>query len=216
MRKYLNRRDAGEVLADALHEYQGKSNVIVLALPRGGVPVAYEVATSLKAPLDVYIVRKLGMPGYPELAMGAIAQGGATIFNQEIINMYGITPQEIDSVIKSEKTELMRRETAYRGKRSFPSLTEKIVILIDDGIATGATIKAAILAIHQQKPAKIVAAVPVADQQIKKMIEPLVDDFVCPLVVDNLRAVGLWYNDFSQTEDAEVMDLLSKTTKATN
>lgn len=216
MRKYLNRRDAGEVLADALHGYQGKSNVIVLALPRGGVPVAYEVATSLKAPLDVYIVRKLGMPGYPELAMGAIAQGGATIFNQEIINMYGITPQEIDSVIKSEKTELMRREIAYRGKRSFPSLTEKIVILIDDGIATGATIKAAILAIHQQKPAKIVAAVPVADQQIKKMIEPLVDDFVCPLVVDNLRAVGLWYNDFSQTEDAEVMDLLSKTTKATN
>ena len=216
MRKYINRHEAGTVLAEVLRGYHGKSNVIVLALPRGGVPVAYEVATALQVPLDVYIVRKLGVPGHHELAMGAIAQGGATIFNQDIINMCGITQNEIDAVIESENAELMRRETAYRGKRAFPSLSDKIVILIDDGIATGATMKAAIAAIRQQKPMQIIAAVPVADQRVKTLIEPLVDAFVCPLVVANLRSVGLWYDDFSQTEDAEVMGLLGKAAKANN
>jgi predicted phosphoribosyltransferase len=216
MRKYLNRREAGVVLAEVLRDYRGKKNVIVLALPRGGVPVAYEVATTLQAPLDVYIVRKLGVPGHHELAMGAIAQGGATIFNQEIINMCGITQKEIEAVIESESAELMRREIAYRGKRSFPSLSGKIVILVDDGIATGATMKAAILSIRRQNPLQIMAAVPVADQRVKAIIEPLVDVFVCPLVVANLEAVGLWYDDFSQTEDTEVIGLLGKAAKAIN
>lgn len=216
MRRYLNRREAGTVLADVLRNYHGKDNVIVLALPRGGVPVAYEVATTLQVPLDVYIVRKLGVPGHHELAMGAVAQGGEIIFNQEIIKMYDITQSEIEAVIESENAELMRRETAYRGNRAFPSLNNKIVILIDDGIATGATMKAAILAIRRQKPMQIIAAVPVAAQQVKTLIKPLVDVFACPLLVTNLKSVGLWYNDFSQTEDDEVIDLLGKAAKANN
>lgn len=208
MQKYQDRHEAGTVLAEALRDYQNKNDVIVLALPRGGVPVAYEVAKALRAPLDVYIVRKLGVPGHQELAMGAIAQGGSAIFNEDIVDQLQVTPQEIDAVIASENAELQRREAVYRGTRPFPSLKNRTVILVDDGIATGATMKAAILAIRKQQPKQIVAAVPVADQQIQASFQPLVDTFVCPLLVDNLRAVGLWYNDFSQTEDAEVHELL--------
>lgn len=209
MQKYSNRREAGCVLAEALRGYQNNKDVIVLALPRGGVPVAYEVAAALHATLDIYIVRKLGVPGHHELAMGAIAQGGVTIFNQDIINQLRITQDEINAVIAQEHAELKRRETVYRGSQPFPLLQDKIVILIDDGIATGATMKAAIKAIRTQLPKKIIAAIPVADRQIQQTFQLLVDEFVCPLVVDNLQAVGLWYNDFSQTEDAEVHELLT-------
>lgn len=209
MQKYQNRREAGLILADALAKYQTEKDVIVLALPRGGVPVAYEVATALHAPLDVYIVRKLGVPGHHELAMGAIAPGGITVFNQDIVDHMRITREEIDAVIASEIAELNRREAVYRGSRPFPSLSNKTVIIVDDGIATGATLKTAIKAIHQQHPKKIIAAVPVADNSIQSSFQTLVDEFVCPLMVENLQAVGLWYNDFSQTEDAEVHALLA-------
>jgi putative phosphoribosyl transferase len=208
MQKYMDRRDAGVVLAKALSVYKDNKDVIVLALPRGGVPVAYEVAKALHAPLEVYIVRKLGVPGHSELAMGAIAQGGVTIFNSDIVDQLRISPEEIASVTASEQKELQRRETAYRGGRVFPSLKNKIVILIDDGIATGATMKAAIRAIREQHPQIIIAAVPVADISIQYDFQQIVDAFVCPMVVDHLQAVGLWYNDFSQTEDAEVHELL--------
>lgn len=209
MPQYLNRRQAGLVLADALRAYKNRNDVIVLALPRGGVPVAYEAAKALHAPLDIYIVRKLGVPGHHELAMGAIAQGGVTIFNQDIINQLQISQEEIDAVIASENAELKRRETVYRGTQPFPSLQGKTVIIIDDGIATGATLKSAIMAIRQQQPKAIIAAVPVADRQIQDSLQTFVDVFVCPLLVENLQAVGLWYNDFSQTEDSEVHALLT-------
>lgn len=209
MQKYLNRREAGIVLAESLRDYQNNKDVIVLALPRGGVPVAYEVAQALHAPLDIFIVRKLGVPGHHELAMGAIAQGGITVFNQDVLDNMKITQDEIEAVTANENAELNRRESVYRGGRPFPSLQNKIVILIDDGIATGATMKAAIKAIHLHLPQKLIAAIPVADRQIKDSFQILVDEFVCPMMVDNLQAVGLWYNDFSQTEDVEVHELLS-------
>jgi len=209
MTKYLNRRQAGSVLAESLVDYKDNKDVIVLALPRGGVPVAYEVAKALHVQLDVYLVRKLGVPGYQELAMGAIAQGGVTIFNQHIMEEYKITPGEIDAEINHESVELQRREIRYRGTKPAPSLRHKIVIIIDDGIATGATIKAAIQSIRQQMPSFIIAAVPVADNTIVHAIAPLVDAFVCPLIVDELRAVGSWYEDFAQTEDQEVHELLN-------
>lgn len=211
MQKYLDRRDAGIKLAEALSAYKNRDDVVVLGLPRGGVPVAYEVAKALHAPLDVFIVRKLGVPGHRELAMGAIASGGEPIFNQEIIDGLGITQDEIDNVIIHETKELMRRESEYRGDRIFPSLENKTVILVDDGVATGASIKAAIVAIRSQSPQKIIAAVPVADVQIRSSIEALTDEFVCPMVVSGLHAVGVWYDDFTQTEDEEVHALISET-----
>lgn len=209
MQKYQNRREAGLILAEALSHFKDQHDLIVLALPRGGVPVAYEVAKALHAPLDVYIVRKLGVPGHHELAMGAIAPGGITVFNQDIVDHMRISREEINAVIATEMAELNRREAVYRGSRPFPSLANKTVIIIDDGIATGATLKSAIKAIRQQHPTKLIAAVPVADVNITHDFQTLVDEFVCPLIVDNLQAVGLWYNDFSQTEDAEVHELLA-------
>src|SRR3990167_6165852 len=209
MQKYQNRRAAGVMLAEALHGYQNRNDVIVMALPRGGVPVGYEVAKALHAPLDVYIVRKLGVPGHHELAMGAIAQGGLPIFNQEIIDQLQVSPAEVESVIASEQAELKRRAAVYRGTSPPPLLAGKTVILVDDGIATGATMKAAIVAIRQQQPKAIITAVPVADQTIQNSFQILVDAFVCPLLVEDLHAVGLWYDDFSQTEDAEVHELLT-------
>ncbi len=209
MQKYLNRRHAGTILAEALSGYQNNHDVIVLALPRGGVPVAYEVAKALHAPLDIYIVRKLGVPGHHELAMGAIASGGEAVFNQDIIDSLQVSQSEIDAVIKNELMELNRREKVYRGTKPFPDLKNKIVILIDDGIATGATMKAAIQAVRQQQPQSIIAAVPVADKEIQYSFQLLVDEFICPMLVEHLQAVGLWYNDFSQTEDEEVHELLA-------
>lgn len=210
MDKYLNRQHAGEVLAHALRAYADRDNVIVLALPRGGVPVAFEVAKQLHAPLDVFIVRKLGVPGHRELAMGAIAMGNAIVFNDDIVQELQISERDIKSVIAEEEQELKRRDAAYRGNHTFPSLRDKIVILVDDGIATGATMRAAIQALRQLKPESLIVAVPVADKSICEKIQPLVDHLYCPLQPLSLHAVGAWYDDFSQTEDEEVYSLLKQ------
>lgn len=212
--RYQNRMEAGKILAQHLSAYKNRNDVIILALPRGGVPVAAEVAITLHAPLDVFIVRKLGVPGHKELAMGAIAIGGAKIFNDEIIKEMRVTPDEIEAVIKHETAELKRRETKYRGNRTFPSLRDKTVILVDDGIATGATMKAAIMAIRQLQPTKIVIAVPVAEKAMCDRMAALVDTLICPMRPVDFFAVGAWYDDFSQTEDDEVHTLLRETRKA--
>lgn len=210
MQKYENRKDAGEVLAAELQSYANRKDVIVLALPRGGVPVAFEIAKSLHVPLDIFLVRKLGVPGQSELAMGAIAMGNTRIFNQEIIDDLKISKEKIERVIAKEQQELKRRETAYRGQYTFPILKDKTVILVDDGIATGATMRAAITALRQLKPASIIAAVPVAEKTMCEKMQPLVESLICPMRLVDFRAVGEWYEDFSQTEDEEVRSLLKK------
>lgn len=210
MDKYLDRQHAGKILATHLKKYAGKEDAIVLALPRGGVPVAYEIASSLSIPLDVFIVRKLGVPGHEELAMGALASGGVVLLNEELINYLKISKPSIDQVIESEKNELSRREQLYHVNEEAPVLKDKTILLVDDGIATGSTMQAAILALRQQKPAQIIVAVPVAAQDTYKDISKLVDKIVCPLTPVNFYAVGLWYKNFSQTSDSEVCELLKK------
>jgi putative phosphoribosyl transferase len=208
MDKFTNRREAGKTLAELLKNYAHKKDVIVLALPRGGVPVAYEIANALSVPLDVFIVRKLGVPGHEELAMGAIATGGTIIFNQDIIHQLNLTKNQIDQVIHSEQQELKRRNLKYRDDKPFPDLAGKTIILVDDGIATGATMRAAIQALHQKKPASIIVAVPVAEISTCKEMTSLVDNIICPLRPASFFAVGAWYENFSQTEDEEVYELL--------
>lgn len=208
MEKFFDRSEAGKVLAKQLKPFANKSNVIVLALPRGGVPVAYEIAKALSLPLDVFIVRKLGVPGHEELAMGAIATGNVTVFNNEILESLNISKTSIDKVIQSEQQELQRRNLTYRDNKPFPPLESKTIILVDDGIATGATMRAAIKALYQQNPKKIVIAVPVAALSTCQEIAELVDQVVCPIQTDDFYAVGMWYENFSQTSDAEVSTLL--------
>lgn len=209
MDKFSDRHEAGKILASLLQAYSKNPNVIILALPRSGVPVASEIAKSLSAPLNVFIVRKLGVPGHEELAMGAIASGNSIIFNEDILNQLNIPETEIQKVIHSEKKELARRESVYRGKKSFPKLIEKIIILVDDGIATGASIKVAIKALKKQKPEKLIVAVPVAAHSTINEISVLVDEVICPLRPLDFYAVGVWYHDFSQTTDEEVFQLLN-------
>lgn len=208
--KYTNRKHAGLVLAKLLKTYEHRTDVIVLALPRGGVPVAYEIAVALSVPLDVFIVRKLGAPGQGELAMGAVASGGVAVLNNDIIHALHIAPSWIHSVKEAELGELVRREHVYRGNRPLPDLLGKTIILVDDGIATGSTMKAALVALQQQSPAMIIIAVPVASQSIFDEITDLVDAIVCPLHPTEFYAVGLWYDDFSQTTDEEVIELLKQ------
>lgn len=207
-RKYRDRRHAGKVLAELLKDYANKPDTIVLALPRGGVPVAYEIAEALNAPLDVFIVRKLGVPGHKEFAMGAIASGGVHVFNPTVMKELNITVDEVAHVLAQEEKELARREIAYRGNKPFPNLKDKVVILVDDGIATGASISAAVKALREHEPAALIVAVPVADQSMIEPMEAISDIFICPMQPEELQAVGLWYEDFSQTEDEEVYDLL--------
>ncbi|TAK73074.1 MAG: phosphoribosyltransferase [Gammaproteobacteria bacterium] len=209
MEKYSNRYEAGRMLAQSLKKYSHRSDVMVLALPRGGVPVAHEIAKALDVPLDIFIVRKLGVPGHEELAMGAIAGGGIAVFNEDLMQELTITKTAIDRVIQAEQQELKRREIAYRGNKPFPTLKDKIIILVDDGIATGATMRAAIQALDQQQPTSIVVAVPVAEKRIAEELEKRVGEVVCPLKPDQLYAVGQWYDDFSQTTDKEVRELLA-------
>ncbi|ETO94300.1 phosphoribosyltransferase [Legionella oakridgensis] len=213
MDKYVNRQEAGKILASYLKSYQKNPEVIVLALPRGGVPVAYEVAAALAVPLDVFLVRKLGVPGHAELAMGAIATGNTAVFNDNILQMLHISDEAIQPVINAEKKELQRRESIYRGEKPLPNLQHKIVILIDDGIATGATVRAAIKALRKKNLAKLILAVPVAALSSYKEIAKEVDEFICPLKPVNFHAVGLWFEDFSQTSDDEVTKLLAKATQ---
>ncbi|WP_115711360.1 phosphoribosyltransferase [Legionella sainthelensi] len=206
---YSDRYQAGIVLADLLKNYAKRADVIILALPRGGVPVAYEIAKKLSLKLDVFIVRKLGVPGHEEFAMGAIASGGIVVLNEEALSTLHIKKDAINQVIQSEQDELSRREFVYRGNQYFPELMEKTVILVDDGIATGYTMRAAIAALRQKHPAKIIIAVPVAARSTCDELAPLVETIVCPLQPANFYAVGLWYNDFSQTTDEEVIKLLA-------
>jgi putative phosphoribosyl transferase len=205
---YQNRVEAGRQLACELMAYADRRDTIVLALPRGGVPVGYEVARTLRAPLDVFVVRKLGAPGNEELAMGAIASGGVRVLNDEVA---GMVPDEvIEQVVAREMEELKRREIKYRGDRPFPSLCGRTVILVDDGIATGATMKAAIAAVRHEVPTRTVVAVPVAPRSSREEFSSLVDEFVCPLMPMGFYAVGQWYENFAQTTDDEVRELLAK------
>ncbi len=215
MDRFLNRYEAGKVLAEELNAFAHRSDVVILALPRGGVPVAYEIAKALVVPLDVFIVRKLGVPGHEELAMGAIATGGVTVFNDSIVRDLSISTVAIQQVTQSELAELKRRELLYRGQRPFPILTNKSIILVDDGIATGATIKAAIKALRQQKPASIIVAIPVAALSTYQEIAKQVEKIICPLTPSYFSAVGEWYENFSQTTDDEVFELLKKINHAT-
>lgn len=205
-----NRTIAGQELAAALLSYINQDNVIVLALPRGGVPVAFEISEKLHAPLDLLLVRKLGTPGYSELAMGAIASGGVKVLNTQILHSYGVSQSELDAVEKQERLELNRRSELYRGQRPYPSLTHKIVILVDDGLATGATMHAAIDAVKQQNPQKIIVAIPVAPPDSVESLNQMVDEVICPLQPQRLSSIGQWYADFSQVSDATVIDLLNQ------
>lgn len=208
MDNYLNREQAGLLLAQQLKFLKGTPNLLVLALPRGGVPVAYPIAKSLAAPLDVFIVRKLGVPGQEELAFGALASPDTVVYNETVLKLDFLTQEQLDQVILKEKKELARRQKAYRGNKAALALSGKTIILVDDGIATGASIKAAITAIEMQHPHKLIVAVPVAAQSTCEEIQSRVDELVCPLQPVHFYAVGTWYQDFSQTSDEEVIDLL--------
>lgn len=205
-----NRTEAGQLLAKKLTAYANRSDVLVLGLPRGGVPVAFEVATALNAPLDICIVRKLGVPGHEELAMGAIAMGGVMVLNEEVVKGLKIARPILERVAAREKLELARRDRLYRGDRPLPELHGRTVILVDDGIATGSTLKAAIAIVRQQQPKSIVVAVPVAPQSTCSQLKGQVDEVVCLMMPEPLRAIGLWYDDFLPTTDAEVKDLLAR------
>jgi predicted phosphoribosyltransferase len=207
---FRNRREAGRVLAELLKDYAGREDVIVLALPRGGVPVGYEVARRLNAPLDVFVVRKLGLPSQPELAIGAIASGNVRVLNREVVEGLGIPQQVIDAVARRERTELARRERLYRGEREPPELRGKTVILVDDGLATGSTMRSAAAAIKQQAPARLVVAVPVAARSTCQELQEAVDEVVCALTPVSFFAVGQWYEDFGETSDDEVHELLEQ------
>lgn len=213
MEKFTNRYEAGKVLATLLKDYTGRKDILVLSLPRGGVPVGYEVAKMLHAPLDVFIVRKLGVPGHEELAMGALATGGLTVFNEEVLQSLSIPQTDINRVVESEKKELKRREVSYRGNRPLPQLTDQNIILVDDGMATGATMRAAIEALRPLKPKSIVVAVPVSAPDTYEKIAHLVDKIICPLMPPHFYAVGQWYEEFNQTSDEEVYELLKKKRK---
>lgn len=209
-RLFRDRTEAGRLLAARLETYAGKPDVIVLALPRGGVPVAYEVARALRAPMDVFVVRKLGIPGQEELAMGAVATGGVRVLNDQVVRGLGIPDYVIDAVVDWETEELKRRERVYRGDRLPPDVRGKTVILVDDGLATGSTMLAAVRALRQQGPARIVVAVPVASPDTCKLLKAHVDEVVCAATPEPFYAVGLWYRDFSQTTDEEVRELLQR------
>jgi putative phosphoribosyl transferase len=208
--RFRDRLEAGRLLADKLTAYAGRPDVLVLALPRGGVPVGYEVARALQAPLDVFLVRKLGVPGHEELAMGAVATGGVRVLNEDIVNALRIPDYAIDAVTAREQEELARRERAYRGDRPAPDARGRTVILVDDGLATGATMQAAIAALRRQQPARIVVAVPTASPETCDALRAMVDEVVCAITPEPFHAVGRWYEDFSPTTDDEVRELLAR------
>ena len=211
---FRDRADAGQQLAAKLRDYAGRPDVLVLGLPRGGVPVAYEVAAALGAALDVFLVRKLGVPGHEELAMGAIASGGVRVLNRNVIDGLQIPRAVIEAVTAAERRELERRERAYRDQRPPLAPSGKTVILVDDGLATGSTMRAAAAALRQQGPARIVVAVPVAAPVICEQFRAEADEVVCLLTPEPLYGVGFWYQDFSQTSDQDVRNLLARTVRA--
>jgi putative phosphoribosyl transferase len=205
---YADRYAAGRVLAALLATYRDREDVLVLGLPRGGVPVAFEVARALKAPLDVFLVRKLGVPNHQELAMGAIASGGMRVLNEDVVEGLNISAEIVERVTLREQQELTRRERAFRGSHAFPSVKGRTVLLIDDGIATGATMRAAAEAVRRMQPARLVVAIPVASSDTCRQFRGEVDGMVCALTPDSFRSVGDWYADFSPTSDEEVCALL--------
>jgi predicted phosphoribosyltransferase len=207
---FADRRHAGAVLATHLSQFAGRSDVVVLALPRGGVPVGHEVARALGAPLDVFVVRKLGLPGHAELAMGAIASGGVRVFNDEVVRWYQPSSAEVEAVTRSERIELERRERAYRDGRPPLTVKGRIVILVDDGLATSSTIRAAMFAVRRLDPALVVVAVPVGARQTCDALRDTADQVVCALTPEPFYAVRLWYANFSQTGDEEVRQLLAE------
>jgi putative phosphoribosyl transferase len=205
--QFLDRTEAGQVLAERLDGFRDRPDTLVLALPRGGVPVAYEVARALHAPLDLFLVRKLGVPGHEELAMGAIASGGVRVLNYDVIRQLGIASAVVDAVAAREREELQRRERAYRGDRPSPDVSGKTAILVDDGLATGSTMRAAVAALRALHPARIVVAVPVAAPETCQNLQAEVDDLVCAVTPPAFSAVSLWYRSFPQTTDEEVCRL---------
>jgi putative phosphoribosyl transferase len=208
--RYRNRTDAGRRLATKLSAYADHPDVLVLALPRGGVPVAFEVARTLHAPLDVFVVRKLGLPDHEEFAMGAIASGGVRILDQRVIGAFGVSREEIAEVTATEQRELERRELLYRGDRPPLDVAGRTVILVDDGLATGSTMLAAVTALRQENAARVVAAVPIAPPETCDAFRDVADEIVCAMTPEPFHAVGLWYEDFRQTTDEEVRELLER------
>jgi putative phosphoribosyl transferase len=209
-RPFHDRVDAGKALARHLSKYAGRPDVTVLALPRGGVPIGYEVARALGAPLDVFIVRKLGVPGQEEYAMGAVASGGVRVLNEDVVRSLRLSDTAVERITAKELPDLNRRERLYRGDRPELDLTGRTVILVDDGLATGSTMKAAVKALKARGPARTVVAVPVAAPDTCEELRREVDEVVCAVTPEPFRAVGLWYEDFSQTSDEEVHDLLAR------
>lgn len=211
MKKPLkDRAEAGRLLAEKLTVYANREDVVVLALPRGGVPVAFEIANRLDAPLDVFVVRKLGVPWYQELAMGAIATGGVRVLNDDVVKAYRLTDDEIALAEVREREELARRERAYRGERPAPEVRGRTVILVDNGVATGTTMLAAIAALRKLQPARLIVAVAVAPQSTYEQLRAEADDVVCIFAPETFYAVSLWYERFEQTTDEEVRDLLAR------
>lgn len=210
MSYYRDRLSAGLALGERLREYAGRDDVLVLALPRGGLPVGYGVARSLNAPLDVFVVRKLGVPGHEELAMGAIATGGVRVLNPEVVESLGIPGSVIEQVVEREERELSRRESHYRGHKPPPRIRGQTVILVDDGLATGSTMRAAVQALREREPARTVVGVPVGARSTCEAIEDEADEVVCAATPEPFHAVGLWYGDFSQTTDEQVREFLER------
>ena len=208
-RIFEDRQDAGRALAERLSDYAGRPDVIVLALPRGGVPVGAEVARALGAPLDVLVVRKLGLPGQEELAMGAIASGGVRVLNEEVVSLTGVPREVIDRVAEEEGRELERRESAYRGDRPPPDVAGRTVILVDDGIATGSTLRAAVEALRKQGPARIVVAVPTAPKAACEALGEVADEVICVTTPEPFSAISLSYRSFPQMSDEEVREILA-------
>jgi len=209
-RPFRDRRLAGQELAERLATYAGRPDVVVLGLPRGGVPVAFEVARVLGAPLDVFLVRKLGVPDHRELAMGALASGGIRVLNERVVRELGIPQAAIDAVAAEEQRELERRERAYRGDRPSPDVAGRAVILIDDGLATGSTMRAAVVALRRLGPARTIVAVPAAAPATCDQLRAVVDEVVCAITPEPFHAVGLWYENFSPTTDEEIRDLIEQ------
>lgn len=210
VRPFADRREAGRELASHLSQYRGRTDVSVLALPRGGVPVGFEVADAIDAPLDVFVVRKLGMPGHPEFAMGAIASGGIRVLSEDVVRGYSIPDSAVDAVTRSELLELERREREYREGRPLTDIVGRVVILVDDGLATGSTMRAAAQAVRALGPARVIVAVPVGAPETCEQFGDIADDTVCARTPEPFSAVGLWYRDFSQTTDEEVRVLLDR------